>query len=107
MSEILLDRNLSVKDKLELVKIKVEQTIKNLKGTKRTKFILFVMATLIFFFGGQLSGSVSAFTALMERLRALLGMDGEENLKGALIDVYREYNAPFPEELAKAIENIS
>ena len=65
------------------------------------------MATLIFFFGGQLSGSVSAFTALMERLRALLGMDGEEDLKGALIDVYREYNAPFPEELAKAIENIS
>lgn len=104
--EILLDKNLSVKEKLELVRIKVEQTVKNLKGAKRTKFILFVMATLIFFFGGQLTGNVAVFTAVMERLRALLGMDGEEDLKGALIDVYREYNAPLPEELAKAIETI-
>lgn len=105
--EILLDKNLSVKDRLELVRIKVEQTIKTLKGAKRTKFILFVMATLIFFFGGNLTGNVAVFTAVMERLRALLGMDGEEDLRGALIDVYREYNAPLPEELAKAIENIS
>lgn len=105
--EIVLDKNLSVKDKLELVRIKVEQTVKTLKGAKRTKFILFVMATLMFFFGGQLTGSVTFFTAVMERLRALLGMDGEEDLKGALIDVYREYNSPLPEELAKAIENIS
>lgn len=105
--EILLDKNLSVKEKLELVRIKVEQTVKTLKGVKRTKFILFVMASLIFFFGGQLTGNVAIFSAVMERLRALLGMDGEEDLKGALIDVYREYNAPLPEELAKAIENIA
>jgi hypothetical protein len=103
----LLDRNLSVKHKLELVRIKVEQTIKTLKGAKRTKFILFVMARLMFFFGGQLSGSVNVFTALMERLRALLGMNGKKDLKGALIKVYREYNPSLPEELAKAIENIS
>ena len=104
--EILLDKNLSVKDKLELVRIKVEQTVKTLKGVKRTKFILFVMATLIFFFGGRLTGNVALFTVVMERLRVLLGMDGKEDIKGTLIDVYREYNAPLPEELAKAIENI-
>ena len=104
--EILLDKNLSVKDKLELVRIKVEQTVKTLTGTKRKNFILFVMAILIFFFGGSLSGNIVSFSAVMERLRALLGMDGEEDLKGALIDVYHEYNAPLPEELAKAIENI-
>lgn len=104
--EILLDKNLSVKDKLELVRIKVEQTVKTLKGAKRTKFLLFVMAILIFFFGGPLTGNIVSFSAVMERLRALLGMDGEEDLKGALIDVYREYNAPLPEELAKAIEKI-
>lgn len=83
----MLDRNLSVKHKLELVRIKVEQTIKTLKGAKSTKFILFVMATLMFFFGGQLSESVTVFTALMERLRALLGMNGEEDFK-ALLSMY-------------------
>lgn len=108
----MLDKNLSVKEKLELVRIKVEQTLKTLKGAKRTKFILFVIPTLIFFFGGRLTGNVAVFTAVMERLQALLGMDGfelfEEDLKvkGALIDVYLEYNVPLPEELAKAIENI-
>ena len=105
--EILLDKNLSVKDKLELIRVKVEQTIKTIKGTKRTRFILFVMATLIFFFGGQLTGSATAFTALMERLRALLRMEDAEDLKNALIDVYRGYNSPLPKELAKAIEDIS
>jgi hypothetical protein len=104
--EILLDKDLSINEKLELVRIKVEQTVKNLKGAKRTKFILFVMATLLFFFGGSLTGNVAAFTALMDRLRALLGMDVEGDLKGALIDVYFEYNAPFPEDLAKSIEKI-
>ena len=68
----------------------MEQTVKTLKGAKRTKFILFAMATLIFFFRGPLTGSVAGFTAVMKRLRALLGMDGGEDLKDALIDVYRE-----------------
>ena len=43
----------------------------------------------------------------MERLQALLGMNGEEDIRDALIDVYHEYNASLPEDLAKAIENIS
>ena len=69
--EILLDKDLDVKDKLELVKIKVEQTVKTLRGAKRTKFLYFVLASLTFFLGGHLTGNVIVFTAVMERLRAL------------------------------------
>lgn len=101
--ELLLDKDLSVADKLELLKIKIEQTIKKLKGPKRTKFILFVIAALLFFFGGGSlipAGTTTAFTALLERLRALLGVnDVDEDIKEALIEVYKEYNAPLPEEL--------
>jgi hypothetical protein len=82
----------------------VEKTIKNLKRAKRIQFLLFLMAALLF--GGSLTGNITAFAALMDRLRALLGMDTEEDLNGALIEIYRKYHAPFPEELAKSIENI-
>ena len=100
---VLLDNQLSVSDKLEVLKIKIEQTVKELKGVKRTKFILFVIATLLFFFGsGKLlpPGTNTAFAALMERLRALLGInDADENIRKTLIEVYYEYNAPLPNEL--------
>lgn len=102
VKELLLDKNLSVSDKLDLLKIKLEITLKELKGVKRTKFILFVIAALLFFFGGGKlipSGTCSIFTALMERLRALLQDDTDEAVRKALIEVYLEYNAPLPQEL--------
>jgi len=52
IKELILDKTLTVAEKLELLKIKIEQTVKELKGVKRTKFILFVIAVLLFFFGG-------------------------------------------------------
>jgi hypothetical protein len=103
IKELMLDNDLTVAEKLELLKIKVEQTVKELKGVKRTKFILFVIAALLFFFGGGTfipAGTSTVFAALMERLRALLGVnDTEDDIRNALIEVYKEYNAPLPEEL--------
>lgn len=52
IKDLLLDKELTVAEKLELLKIKIERTIKELRGIKRTKFILFVIAALLFFFGG-------------------------------------------------------
>lgn len=39
--ETILDKDLINLDKLELLKIKIEQTLKNLKGAKRKEFIIF------------------------------------------------------------------
>nr|YP_010133717.1 hypothetical protein KYU99_pgp036 [Nitzschia supralitorea]QWM93206.1 hypothetical protein [Nitzschia supralitorea] len=101
--EIILDKNLTISDKLELFKIKVEQAVRELKGPRRVKFILFALAILLFFFGGGAlfkPGHIIAFSSVLERLRALLGVETtNEDLKNALIEVYREYNAPLPKEL--------
>lgn len=91
IQEILLDKNLSITKKLELVRIKVEQIAKNLKGVKRKKFILFVMTTLIFLFG-LLTGNIGVFAVIIESLRALIKMNRKEGFIGAFIDVYCEYN---------------
>lgn len=107
IQEILLDKNLSEQDKLQLVMIKVEQTVKTLKGPKRKKFIAFVIALLFFFFGGKLGNGIVGFSGVMEYLRRLLGSDLDVDLQGALIEVYREYNAPLPEEFVNIIDNIS
>jgi len=108
IQEILLDKNLSEKDKLELVMIKVEQTVKTLKGPKRKKFIAFVMALLFFFFGGRLGNSFVGFSAVMDALRRLLGSgDIDGDLQSAIIEVYQEYNAPLPEEFINIIDNIA
>lgn len=43
--EILLDKELTNSDKLALIKLKIEQAVKNLKGARRKKVILLLMAT--------------------------------------------------------------
>lgn len=110
IKELLLDKDLTVTDKLELLQVKIDQTIKELKGRKRTKFILFVIAALFFFVGGGQylpAGTSTAFAALMERLRALLGVnDNDEDIRKAIIEVYREYNAPLPQELIPLAEEM-
>jgi hypothetical protein len=99
--EILLDRELDDMDKLELLKIKIRQAFKELRGPKRKEFILFVLALLLF----SLGGNTTAFCWFLHRLKALLGTgtDDEDNLRNALIQVYWEYNAPLPKEL---VENL-
>jgi hypothetical protein len=103
IQQIILDKQLTTSDKIELLKIKVEQALRELKGPRRIKFILFVLSALLFFFGGGTlfgPGNIVALSSLFERLRALLGGDTtEEDLKKALIEVYYEYNAPLPKEL--------
>lgn len=97
--EILLDKELTNVEKLELLKVRIQQCLKNLKTSKRKQFILFIIATLLF----SQSGNVAAFAWFMERLRAILGGDNpeenDEHIRNALIDIYREYNAPLPKEL--------
>lgn len=105
IKEILLDKDLTNTDKLELLKIKIESALKNLKGAKRKQFIFFIIATLLFSVGGNFA----LFAWFMERLRALIGTnDDVDTIREYVIDSYREFNAPLPRELAEMIpEEIS
>jgi len=49
IKEILFNNELTKKDKVELLKIKIKSVLKNLKGSKRKQFILFVIATILLF----------------------------------------------------------
>ena len=98
--QILLDRDLSNNDKVELLKIKIENVLKNLKGSKRKQFILFVIATVLFSVGGNFV----LFAWFMERLRALLGTgDNVDTVREYVIECYREFNAPLPQELVEEV----
>lgn len=76
IKEILLDKNLINGNKLDQIQMKVKQTPKELKVPKRTKILLFVLASILFLFGGGPflgPGNVGVFAALMGRRRASLG----------------------------------
>lgn len=112
IKEILFDHELTNKDKVELLKIKLESVLKNLKGSKRKRFILLVIATVLF----SVNGNFALFAWFMERLRALIGTgEDADTIREYVIECYREYNAPLPQELAeilpdeiiKSIHNIS
>jgi hypothetical protein len=102
IKEILLEKNISNKEKLELIILKVQYALKNLKGRKRAVFIATVLALLAFFLGN----GTPAFTYFMAGLREVLGgKDDEDSIRDYIIDLYREYNAPLPEELVTMITN--
>lgn len=96
--EILFDKELTNEHKLELLKIKIENVLKNLNGSKRKQFVFFVIAMLAFSVGGNFP----LFAWFMERLRALIDTgDDVDSIKEYIIDVYREYNAPLPRDLVE------
>ena len=100
IKEILFDKELTNKDKVELLKIKIESALKNLKGSKRKQFILFVIATILFSVGGNFP----LFAWFMERLRALIGTnDDVDTIREYVIESYREFNAPLPQELVEIL----
>ena len=100
IKEILFDKELTNKDKVELLKIKIESVLKNLKGSKRKQFILFVIATILFSVGGNFP----LFAWFMERLRALIGTnDDVDTVREYIIESYREFNAPLPRELVEIL----
>jgi len=100
IKEILLEKNISNREKCELIKLKVQYALKNLKGKKRVTFITATIALLVFFLGN----GTPAFAYFMASLRELLGGgDDQESLKNYIIDIYSEYNAPLPEELITQI----
>lgn len=100
IKEILFNNELTNKDKVELLKIKIESVLKNLKGSKRKQFILFVIATILFSVGGNFT----LFAWFMERLRALIGTnDDVDTIKEYVIESYREFNAPLPRELVEIL----
>jgi hypothetical protein len=102
IKEILLEKNISNKEKYELIRLKVQYALKNLKGKKRVTFITTTVALLVFFLGN----GTPAFAYFMAGLREMLGVrDDQDYLKGYIIDIYREYNAPLPEELITQITN--
>ena len=76
--------------------------MKNLKGRRRAVFIATTIALLTFLLGN----GTPAFTYFMTGLREVLdGKDDEDSIKDYIIDLYREYNAPLPEELVTMITN--
>ena len=100
IKEIVLDKRLSFEEKVELLKLKIDYALKNLKGTKRKQFILLLIATLTFFYGNNIVG----FTWLWERIRGFIGRgEDAEAIKDLIITVYREYNAPLPEGILEQI----
>jgi hypothetical protein len=102
IKEILLEKNFSNKEKLELIKIKIQYALKNLKGRKRSIFLMTTLALLTFFLGN----GTPAFTYFMSGLREFLGgKDDQDTMRDYIIDIYREYNAPLPEELIIKIAN--
>lgn len=102
IKEIVLDKRLSFAEKVELLKLKIDYALKNLKGAKRKQFILLLIAILTFFYGNNIVG----FTWLWESLRGFIGR-GEDAvaIKDLIITVYREYNAPLPEGILEQITN--
>ena len=102
IKEILLDKNLTLEEKMEFLKLKIDYALKNLKGKKRKQFILFLIAILTFFYGNNIVG----FTWLWERIRGFIGReDDAETIKEYIISIYQEYNAPLPEELVVKISD--
>jgi hypothetical protein len=102
IKEILLEKGISNKEKCELIKFKAQYALKNLRGEKRATFIATTIALLVFFLGNR----TSAFAYFMASLREMLGgEDDQSSLKNYIIDIYREYNAPLPEELITQIAN--
>lgn len=100
IKEIVLDKRLSFEEKVELLKLKIDYALKNLKGKKRKQFILLLIATLAFFYGNNIVG----FTWLWERLRAFIGRgEDDEAIKDLIITTYRQYNAPLPEGILEQI----
>ena len=99
IKQILFDSKLTNEDKVQLLKIKIESVLKNLKGSKRKQFILCVIAAILFSVGGNFA----LFAWFMERLRALIGKSDTDTIREYIIECYREYNAPLPEELADVL----
>jgi len=103
LQAILLDKTLTVEEKLEILRIKVKYALKHLSGKRKFQFLATLLALILFFIGG----GTGAFTAFVAYIRELLGSKDNENQIGEyLIDIYREYNAPLPQELDKLIRKI-
>ena len=78
----------------------MESVLKNLKGSKRKQFILFVISTILFSVGGNFA----LFAWFMEGLRSLIGTgDDVDIVREYILECYREYNAPLPQELAEVL----
>lgn len=85
IKEIVLDKRLSFEEKVELLKLKIDYALKNLKGTKHKQFILLLIATLTFFYGNNIVG----FAWLWERIRGFIGRgEDAEAIKDLIITVY-------------------
>jgi hypothetical protein len=96
LRELLLDKNLSPDDKLQLFKIKVLAILKTLHGKKRVYFIITIISFLIFIFGNNTPIFGLFWSSLRELFKA---NDFDQDIDVHLIEIYREFNAPLPEEL--------
>ena len=80
IKEILFDKYLTNEDKVELLKIKIKSTLKNLRGSKRKQFIILIISLILFSSGGNFT----LFAWFMDRLRLLLGANDD-------VDTVREW----------------
>lgn len=97
----LLEKIISNEEKLELIRKKIRDALKNLKGKRKA---IFLAAALLLFLLGY---GTPAYSFFMAGLREFLGGEDDlDSIKDYLVDIYQEYNAPFPEQLARHITQI-
>jgi hypothetical protein len=101
IKEILLEKNISNSDKLELIKIKIRYALVNMSRSQKITFFLTIIATVMFVCGNH----TPAFTFFIGGIRDLIGKeDDEDTITTYLVEIYKEYHAPLPKELVTQIK---
>lgn len=96
LREKLLDGNIPLKEKLRLIKLHLKSTLKNLKGPKRREFIIAVLALIYFL----IDGNWGSFAFGLGKVQQFISQqDDIDDITSYLIELYKEYNAPYPKEL--------
>lgn len=94
--ELILDKSLTLDEKLKFIRLKINYAFNNFNGIKRKKALLLLLAVLLFLIGK----GFGPYVFMLERLREFIGgEDDEETIRNYLIDLYYQYHAPLPEEL--------
>ena len=99
---IVNDTTLTNEEKVYLLKKIIKAAFVSLSGLNKRVFLLFLGYVLIFL----LTNNTPVFALLVGQLRELIkGVRTDDGILDFIIETYKEYNAPFPEELVTQIKN--
>jgi hypothetical protein len=101
--EVATDSALSDEEKIYLIRRIVKAALVSLRGVKKKLFWILLGYILLFFF----TNYTPLFGALLLQLREVArSIRTDEGILNFIVETYKEYNIPFPEELMKQVENI-